>query len=112
MHQCKYDNVTLQDPLAQRAYEILLQAAQNIKERDKDYNSDTIKYKDYQLHGIDSIWENILECFVRLFNSGSDDKAADWAAYAALQAAFIEHGAPQSRFSPAFALLQTKNVNN
>ena len=85
-----------------RAVEILEQAIANIKARGKSYNSNTVNYHDYKLNGIDTCWADQLECMVRLWNGGGEDKAADWAAYTALSAAFFEQGIPQSRFSPIY----------
>ncbi len=88
-----------------RAVEILEQAIANIKARGKSYNSNAVNYHDYKLNGIDTCWADQLECMVRLWHGGGDDKAADWAAYTALSAAFFEQGIPQSRFSPIYRQL-------
>lgn len=88
--------------IPERAAELLETAAKTIRERGLKYNNNEVHYEDYRLNGMMSTWEDILECFVRLYVSGDDDKAVDWVAYTALQAAFVEAGMPQSQFSPIF----------
>lgn len=88
--------------IPERAVEILKQAIENIEKRNASYNGNGINYEDYKLTGFESTWEDILECFARLWNNKSPDKAADWVAYSALQAAFVEMGMPQSRASKIF----------
>lgn len=96
------DNYISEDYMVRRAITILENAIKNIKERDQSYNRNGLSYADTQLAGLESTWHSILECFTRVWNTKDDDKAEDWAAYSALQAAFIQEGIPQSRFSPAF----------
>lgn len=91
------------DDRAARAIQILQGAIRNIYERSQSYNQNGVNYDDYRLNSLESTWEELLECFVRLWNTGNTDKAEDWAAYSALQAAYIEAGCPQSQFSPAFS---------
>jgi hypothetical protein len=97
------EGLRLLDPITARSIRILQGAIRNIYERGKSYNQNGVDYSDYRLNNLESTWEEILECFTRLWNTGNPDKAEDWAAYAALQAAYIEAGCPQSLFSPAFA---------
>lgn len=92
----------MSDATVTRAIELLEQAKQNIIERGNEYNGSGVGYPDYQLRGIDSTWHSILECFVRLWKSKKPDKAADWVAYSALQAAMLESGVPQSKFALAY----------
>ena len=87
---------------ASRAAYLLETAAHTIRQRALEYNRNGINFDDYRLGGLESTWQDILECFVRLWNSKNPDKAIDWIAYSALQAAFVEAGMPQSRFSPIF----------
>lgn len=94
----------MSDATVTRAIELLDQAKQNIVERGAEYNGGQISYSDYQVQGILSTWDRILECFVRLWRSKKPDKAADWVAYSALQAAFIESGAQQSKFAEAYGV--------
>ena len=88
--------------IAARAATLLEQAAHTIRQRAQEYNRNGINFDDYRLNSLESTWEDILECFVRLWNSGNPDKAYDWVAYSGLQAAFVEAGMPQSKFSPIF----------
>ena len=88
--------------IVNRAVTILENARANILERDKSYNSNNVSFEDYRLNGLESCVEEVLENIVRLWNSKSEDKAEDCAAYMALMCAFIQEGIPQSKFSPAF----------
>ena len=90
------------DPISSRAIQILQGSIRNSYERARSYNKNGIDYADYRLNDMESTWGDILECFARLWNTKNPDKAEDWAAYSALQAAFIEAGMPQSIFSPAW----------
>lgn len=92
----------MSDIIIVKAIGFLEQAKQNIIDRNKSYNSNGVSFDSYQLNGLESTWHSNLECFVRIWNSKSDDKGADWSAYSALQAAFIQSGMPQSLFSPVF----------
>lgn len=87
---------------AKRAVELLEKAANILIDRDKSYNSNGIKYEDFQLHGLESCFGSILECFVRLYNTKKEDPGVDWVAYSALMAALTERGIPVSRFSIVF----------
>jgi len=88
--------------IPERAAQLLEIAAATIWERGASYNNGEIGFQDYRLSGMEACWQDILECFVRLYVSGIEDKAVDWVAYSALQAAFVEAGMPQSRFAPIF----------
>ena len=88
--------------IPERAAQLLEIAAATIRERGASYNGNGVSREDYNLLSMDSTWQDILECFVRLYVSGEKDKAVDWVAYSALQAAFVEAGMPQSRFAPIF----------
>ena len=92
----------MSDIIIVQSIEFLDNAKQNIIDRNKSYNSNEVHYEDYQLNGLESTWHSILECFVRLWNSKSKDKGADWVAYTALQASLVKTGIPQSIFSPIF----------
>lgn len=92
----------MSDIIIVQAIDFLDTAKKNIIERDKSYNSNGVNYEDYQLQGLPSTFHSILECFVRLHNSKSKDKGADWVAYSALQASLVHSGIPQSMFSPIF----------
>lgn len=73
-----------------------------IKERDKSYNGNGICFEDFKLNGMESTWDDILECFVRCWNTGGGDSKVDWTVYGALQSELVANGIPQSRFSPIF----------
>lgn len=73
-----------------------------IEERDAVYNRNDIHFEDYCLSGLESTWKNILECFVRCWNTHGDDSKVDWTVYSALQANLVAAGIPQSRFAPIF----------
>ena len=73
-----------------------------IKERDKSYNGNGIHFEDFKLRGMESTWEDILECFVRCWNTGGGDSKVDWTVYSALQAELVANGVPQSKFSQIF----------
>lgn len=88
--------------MAARAATLLEMAAHTIRVRSLEYNRNGVNFEDYRLNGLESTWADILECFVRLWNSKNSDKAIDWVAYSGLQAAFVEAGMPQSQFSPIF----------
>ena len=85
-----------------RAKELLQKGLDIINERDAMYNRNGVDFAEYRLNGMESTWEEILENFLRLWNSKAEDKAVDWVVYAALQAAYVEAGCPQSKFSPIF----------
>lgn len=88
------------DIIVSRAIELLDLAKKALMERDISYNSNDINYEDYKVNGVESMFEDNLECFLRLWNSGKSDKAVDWVGYSALMASSTENGVPQSRFSP------------
>ena len=88
------------DIIVARAIELLDEAKKALIERDVSYNSNHINYGDYKVNGVESMFEDNLECFLRLWNSGNPDKAVDWVGYSALMASSTEKGVPQSRFSP------------
>jgi hypothetical protein len=103
-----YTELHSTDPLGkpitipERAAQLLETAATTIRERGKTYNNDEVNYEDYRLNGMDATWQDILECFLRLWVCKKVDSAIDWVAYSALQAAFVEAGMPQSKFAPIF----------
>ena len=73
-----------------------------IEERDASYNQNNIGFQDFKLNGMLSTWEDILECFVRLWNTGAEDPRVDWVVYSALQANLVAAGIPQGKFAPIF----------
>lgn len=89
-----------EQPIISRTIEILQTAIRTIMERSKSYNGDGVNFEDYQINGVDTLVEHVNECLIRLATSNEHDKAVDLTSYAALMAAFIEAGCPQSRFSP------------
>ena len=86
--------------IVNQALGILRRAERNIIERDKGYNGNGVGFEDYRVFGVESCVEQILENIVRLYNSGSPDKAEDGTAFTALMMAFIQEGMPQSIFNP------------
>lgn len=84
------------------AIETLETGLEVIKERDRSYNANGINFEDFKLQGMESTWEDILECFVRCWNTGKKDPTVDWTVYSALQANLVARGVPQSIFSPIF----------
>lgn len=93
---------SVNDFLPSRAVTLLRRTADVIEERGKSYNSKDIGYEDYMVNGVESAWQMVLESFLRLWNTGKEDKAIDGLAYYALMTVFLENGMPQSKFSPAF----------
>ena len=94
-----------QNYIVNSALGILRRAERNIIERDKGYNGNGVGFEDYRVFGVKSCVEQILENIVRLYNSGSADKAEDSTAFTALMAAFIQEGQPQSIFNPLIVRL-------
>lgn len=70
--------------------------------RNDSYNRNGIQFEDYKLNGLESTWCDILECFVRTWNTGAKDPRVDWTVYSALQAELVAAGIPQSKFAPIF----------
>ena len=94
-----------QNYIVRRSITILEKAKANIIERDKSYNGNGVSFEDYRINGLESCIEEVFENIIRLYNSGSDDKAEDGVAYLALMMAMIQEGMPQSKFSPIFRRL-------
>ena len=94
--------------IPKKAIEIIDQSKIVLIERDRSYNNNDVNYHDYKLQGIEDTWKDILECYLRLWNTGNPDKAVDWTNYSALQSACIMAGMPQSRFSPLFNAFLSK----
>ena len=99
---CHIKEKITEDFIVKSAIEKLEAGIRIIKERGASYNANGVSYHDYQLNNLESTWESILECFVRLFNTKKKDPGIDWVVYSALQASFVELGMPQSQFSPIF----------
>ena len=95
-----------------RAAALLEQAAVCIRERGASYNKNGFDYEDYKINGLEDTWADILETFGRLWASGNEDSAIDWVAYTALQAAYVEAGCPQSKFSPIFRRFLSEHYRN
>lgn len=94
------------------AIDYLWQSAGLLGEKSKVYNNGGINFEDYQINGIPSCVDRMLECYIRLLTVRDpeeyDDKSKDFLNYSALGIAYVKLGAPISIFAAVYHNLLTK----